>query len=335
MSPPDNALDLTADSPNRRPQAPFRNAKTWTRADFTPQDWTVPVSSAVCDELHAIAGQLTQQTLPLFMLNPDQFDMTATRAMMAQARSMADEGPGVAVVDRLPLDDWDEDQTRAIDWLLACLLCRPVAQTLKGTIFRDIRDAPDAERGTDSAMSQKRLTYHNDNSGNRLLPKFTSLLCLYPSAEGGESEYCSSYTLYNALAEEAPELLERLFQPFYHDRRGLQGNGQPTVSWVPCFAYDGNRLWARFSQMKIKVGYEQAGQDIDNITRATLEAVQSIIPQQELSLRYMMERGQLQIINNREGLHYRADFKDGETPEQRRHLWRLWHRDEGRPTYDG
>ena len=281
MSPPDNALDLTADSPNRRPQAPFRNAKTWTRADFTPQDWTVPVSSAVCDELHAIAGQLTQQTLPLFMLNPDQFDMTATRAMMAQARSMADEGPGVAVVDRLPLDDWDEDQTRAIDWLLACLLC------------------------------------------------------LYPSAEGGESEYCSSYTLYNALAEEAPELLERLFQPFYHDRRGLQGNGQPTVSWVPCFAYDGNRLWARFSQMKIKVGYEQAGQDIDNITRATLEAVQSIIPQQELSLRYMMERGQLQIINNREGLHYRADFKDGETPEQRRHLWRLWHRDEGRPTYDG
>src|SRR5690606_1630015 len=109
-------------------------------------------------------------------------------------------GSGVAVVDRLPLDDWNEDQARAVYWLLASMLCRPAAQTLKGTLIRNIRDMPDAERGTDNAMSQKRLTYHNDNSGNRVLPKFTSLLCLHPSKEGGESEYCSSYTLYNALA---------------------------------------------------------------------------------------------------------------------------------------
>lgn len=335
MSLPNNVLNLSSNTPDLRPSAPFRNVKTWTRADFTPRDWTVPVTVTVKNELHSIVDQLTSQNLPLHMLTPDHFDMPKTRAMMAKARGMADAGPGVAVIDRLPLDDWNEDQTRSIYWLLARLLCRPVAQTMKGTIFRNIRDILDAERGTDNAMSQRQLTYHNDNSGNRVLPKFTSLLCLYPSIEGGESEYCSSYTLYNALAEEAPELLERLFQPFYHDRRGLQANGQPTVSWVPCFAYDGNKLWARFSQMKIKIGHEQAGAEMDNITRAALEAVQSIIPQKRLSLRYMMERGQIQIINNREGLHYRAHFKDGKTLEQKRHLWRLWHRDEGRPVYDG
>ena len=83
-------------------------------------------------------------------------------------------------------------------------------------------------------MSQRRLSYHNDNSGNRVLPKFTSLLCLYPSPQGGESEYCSAYTLYNALAEEAPVLLERLFQPFYHDRRCLTGSATFACSGPCC-----------------------------------------------------------------------------------------------------
>lgn len=335
MSVPEGVLDLASSMADMRPDRPFDNAKTWTRADFTPGDWTVPVTDPVKDELRAVVEQLGQQALPLFMLRPEFFELPATRAMVDTARAQADTGPGVAVIDRLPLDEWDEDQTRAIYWILACLLCRPVAQTLKGTVFRNIADMPDAERGTDNAMSQRRLSYHNDNSGNRILPQFTSLLCLYPSVEGGESEYCSSYTLYNALLEEAPELLERLFQPFFHDRRGLEANGEPTISWVPCFAYDGDRLRARFSQMKIAIGYNQHGTEMDNITKAALEAVQTIIPQKELSLRYLMERGQIQIINNREGLHYRADFKDGDRLEEKRHLWRLWHREEGRPIYDG
>ena len=38
-------------------------------------------------------------------------------------------------------------------------------------------------------------------------------------------------------------------------------------------------------------------------------------------------------LNNREFAHYRSEFKDDET--RKRHLVRLWFREQGRPFYDG
>jgi hypothetical protein len=46
-------------------------------------------------------------------------------------------------------------------------------------------------------------------------------------------------------------------------------------------------------------------------------------------------RGQLQYLDNRRFAHARTPFKDGTTPETRRHLIRLWNRDEGRRSFHG
>jgi Taurine catabolism dioxygenase TauD, TfdA family len=52
-----------------------------------------------------------------------------------------------------------------------------------------------------------------------------------------------------------------------------------------------------------------------------------------LWMEFTIERGQLQYLNNREFAHYRSEFKDDET--RKRHLIRLWFREQGRPFYDG
>ena len=46
-----------------------------------------------------------------------------------------------------------------------------------------------------------------------------------------------------------------------------------------------------------------------------------------------MERGQLQLLNNLEFVHYRSAFTDDE--RHKRHLVRLWIRDRGRRGFDG
>ena len=334
MPSPDNALDLTIGQQVPRPQQPFKNPKAWARADISPADWTVTLGAAALAEIDAVAKSLRQQNLPLYMLKPEQFALTATAKHMQEARRRAYDGIGFAVVDRLPLDEWTLDEAKAIEWLLLNLVSPPVAQQADGPIFRDIKETENRSK-YNQGLTQDRLTFHTDNSGNRNLPNFSTLMCLHKAEEGGLSEYCTIYSLYNAMLKDAPEQLNRLFQPFYHNRQDIQIPGEPDVSWAPAIGYDGERLLSRYSLNKIPSGYQRAGAELDNLGRDALETAQAIIRKRDLSAKYMLERGQILIFNNREGLHHREGFKNGETVETQRHLLRVWLRDEGRPFFDG
>ena len=329
------ALDLTEKVAAARPATSFSNAKVWRRADLSPTDWTVPVTAEVGRELAAVVADLRRQPMPVNLLDPAEFEMDASRAMMAEVTAKVRDGIGFAVVDRLPLDDWEVEETRAVYWLLVSLLSRPVAQEAWGTIFRDIVTNGNAGADYANTPAGKTLFYHTDNSASRLVNDYTSLMCIHGAAEGGASEYATMYNLYNAMAEEAPDLLDRLFEPFYHHRQGIEPKGDPKISWAPAMAFDGEKLESRFSPNKIASGYTLAGVEMDNAARAALDTACAVIDKKELSALFMMERGQIQIINNREGLHQRREYKDGAVAEQKRHLMRLWLRDRGRRQFDG
>ncbi len=329
-------LDLVAEHPSARPQGPFPAAKAWTRQTLQPTAWTFSVGDAVKRELAVVVAKLRQQNLPYPMLEPAYFELDASRALMAKAKQVVRDGHGFVILDAFDLDGWSEDETKSVYWLLGKLLSRPVAQDAKGMMFRHIRYMGEDEKGgAERSMTTKRLAYHNDNSGNRDVPQYQTLLCLHAAEEGGFSEYCSMYSLYNAMAADAPVELERLFQPFYHNRFGIQGDRQAVAIRAPALAFDGKKLFGRYSINKITGGYREAGVSMDNESMAALETVISIIPARKLSAQYLLRRGQMSIINNREGFHHREAFKNGAGQEQQRHLVRIWYREEGSPLFDG
>lgn len=334
----EQVLDLTeSEITGLRPQAAFDNTKTWTRADISAEDWNVTVNAAAARELEAAVALIRKQVLPVYMLDPRDFEFTACHAMMAEARRKIDDAHGFAVIDRLPLDDWTEDEGRAVYWLLARSFSNPVAQNAYGQIFREIRDEgiPSAMPVVDGALTQSGLNFHQDNSGNRNMPNYTGLLSLHKAKDGGMSEYCTLYSLYNAMLEDAPVQLDRLFEPFYHDRLNIQSPGEVAVLRAPALRYDGKKLTGRYSTTKIPAGYKKAGEEMDNLSRDALMTAMAVIGERKLSAEYMLERGQIVFINNREGLHHRANYSDGDTVEEKRHLVRLWFRNEGRPFFDG
>jgi len=332
----DIALDLSKGQRIARPKRPFKNAKTWKRTDLKPSDWTVKLGKASLKELDSIVNELRRQTLPVHMLRPELFKMTATRAHMKDARKRAYNGIGFAIVDRLPLDDWSLDEAKAIQWLILSTISQPVAQEASGQIFRDILETPASQRSIyNTGLTEKRLTFHTDNSGNRKVPNFTSLMAVYAAEEGGLSEYCTVYSLYNAMRKDAPEQLERLFQPFFHNRQDIQIQGEPDVIWAPAIGYDGKKLLSRISFNKIPSGYARIGKKLDNLGHDALESIYATIRKHDLSAKYMLERGHVLIFNNREGLHHREGFRNGKTVDKQRHLIRMWLRDEGRPFFDG
>jgi hypothetical protein len=287
-------------------------------------------------EAQAVVDRLRREQLPVCMLRPRMFNLEACSAAMAQVRERLERGIGMAVLERLPVERWSEYELRALYWLLGSLLSQPVAQEANGLIFRDILDeGEDHEFGNALAVTNRVLNFHTDNSGNRARPDYISLMCLRRALHGGESQYCSVYGVYNALADQAPEALERLFHPFLHDRQGIQPEREPELLRAPALEWDGERLRGRFSLNKISQGYRKAGIEMDAAAHAALDALVSCIEHEQLSCQFMIEPGQVQYINNLEGLHHRSNYQDGSEPQQRRHMVRMWYRNAGSAFFEG
>ena len=109
------------------------------------------------------------------------------------------------------------------------------------------------------------------------------------------------------------------------------------VAWAPVFSRDGaGRLRARANASLIRKGYAVAGVGMDEETRRAVEALEEVVSDEDLRFELPLARGQLQYLENRRVAHYRSAFTDdGRDPAAKRLLVRMWHRDEGLPTYDG
>jgi alpha-ketoglutarate-dependent taurine dioxygenase len=85
----------------------------------------------------------------------------------------------------------------------------------------------------------------------------------------------------------------------------------------------------------IETGAELAGESLDDEARESLTAMRTLLDSPELWVEFTIERGQVQFINNRQFAHSRTDFTDAPEPHLKRHMIRLWTREEGRRTFHG
>jgi alpha-ketoglutarate-dependent taurine dioxygenase len=311
--------------------------QAWTRETIAPADWTVTLPEAARRELLAVRDELRRAPVPTFLLDPQDFALDACRAAMAGVRRATRIGPMFAVLDRLPIDALSRDEAIALYWLLSSLLARPVAQKLNGQMFYDVLDTGAKLKpgsGIRPTVTNVDLRFHNDNSYNETPPDYVCLLCLHPAMQGGVSQVMSVATIHDALQRRHPELMARLYRPFWYDRHAEHQPGEPSTFAAPIFerGADGT-IKARLALSEIRAGYELRGERLDDETAAALAAVQSVFDEPALHVELGFEAGQIQYVNNRATGHARTEFADFPEPERKRHLVRLWLRDSGRRGY--
>jgi hypothetical protein len=310
----------------------------WTRDTLPTDSWLVRVTPACLAELRAILGELRRSPLPLFMLDPRDYEMRACAEMMAQVHELIHNGPMFAVVDRLMVEEMAHEEATALYWLLASVLSRPVAQKLNGQMLFDVRDTGakmSPGSGVRPTVTNVDLRFHNDNSYNDSPPDVVCLFCLHPAMRGGKSQLLSVETVHNALLADYPDLLPRLYRPFWYDRHAEHDPGERRVYAAPIFEYDGERLRARLALAEIRDGYTLREESMDDETAAALDAVQEIFDRPQLRIELDFQPGQIQFLNNRATGHARTEFVDHPQPERQRHLVRLWLRDHGPRSYRG
>jgi len=312
--------------------------QAWTRDTLRQEDWLMPLPADCLAELRAALVKHRDNRLPMFLLDPKDFALDSCRAFMQRVKDRVDNGVMFAVIDRLPIDEMNREEATNLYWLLCSLLARPVAQRFDGTMTFDVRDTgakmvPGS--GIRPTVTNVDLTFHNDNSYNETMPEYVTLFCLSQALSGGVSRVMSMYTVHNALMERHANLLPRLYGNFWFDRHAEHEPGEVKYQGAPVFAYEDGELKVRIAHREIEGGYALRGEALDETGRAALAAVKEVFDTPELRAELTFKPGQIQIVNNRRTGHARTDFIDGERPDQKRHLVRLWLRDNGQRGYRG
>jgi hypothetical protein len=127
-------LDLHHDAPVAMLDHEVTDRRAWTRDSVSAAEWTVPLPAAALAELRGLAASLARQPLPVLVLSPEDFTLPACRAALARVKTILDDGIGVGLLDRLPLDDLSADAATAAHWVLGQLLAPPVAQKWDGSM---------------------------------------------------------------------------------------------------------------------------------------------------------------------------------------------------------
>jgi len=89
------------------------------------------------------------------------------------------------------------------------------------------------------------------------------------------------------------------------------------------------------SQQLIAEDYRIRGEAPDALLEAALTRLVELFARPDLQYQYVMQPGQIQIVNNCIIGHARGEFQDHDDPDERRHLVRLWLRDRGGVGYEG
>jgi alpha-ketoglutarate-dependent taurine dioxygenase len=313
-----------------------RGRRAWLRSTISASDWTVPFPKAAVDELEQALRQLRRDPLPLLLLSPARFALSACAAVMAAVGRKLRRSIGLAVIDRIPVERYSVDESRALYWLLASLLGRPVAQKWEGTMIYDVKDTGKAlAYGVRRSVTNLELQFHTDAPWLALPPEHVGLLCLNPAREGGVSQVVSLVTVHNELRRRHPDLLPRLYRPFPWDRQAEHGPSDDKVAWQPVFHADGRDLVARSNETLIVNAEALTDAPLDREGRESLAAMRAIADSPELRVEFTIEKGQIQYLDNLSVAHSRTAFKDADEPPLKRHLIRVWNRSEGRQTFHG
>jgi len=307
------------EAPLRRPLV---SAAAWRGPEMAARtDWIVRLGPDDVGELEQACAAVRARGLALGDVRREDFPL---RALGERVRGWAHElldGPGFLLVRGLPVERWDDETSALAYWGLGQHLGTPGAQNPEGELLGHVVDT-----GEDAANPfVRRYRTAGDIRWHCDLADAVGLLCLRTARHGGASRIVSSVSVYNALLQQRPDLVERLYEPFLLDTRDEEGRGgAPWVPVPPC-RFAGGRLRTFWHGDYFRsVERHRAAPRFTAAERELLDLYEAIAGSPDLYLDMEFERGDVQLLSNHFVLHARTAYEDHAEPARRRHLLRLW-----------
>ena len=271
------------------------------------------------DAIHSVEEQLPS-LVPLMQTAKDEL---ATR--------------GFLLLRGLPVREFSDQESATLYWAIGKLLGRGTTQNAAAEFLCSVTDRGvkfGYSRGTNEQnargyQSRADLNFHCDPTD------VVALLCLRKALSGGMSAIVSSETIYNIIAEEAPQHLPILTRGFPYDRKNENfSTEEPITTRIPVFKRQGDRMSCRYARSYINGAAEKLAEPLTAEEVAALDYFDTVARRSDIVLHMAFEPGDIQLVNNFTTLHGRTSYVDHPNPEQRRFLYRLWLMLDGQP-WDG
>src|SRR5258708_6139057 len=248
-------------------KAAIGGPRVWSGSDFSgPSDYWYYLCPETLAELDRALQQIRRAGKTIFSLTVQDFPLPSFENDAEALREELQFGSGFVIVKGLPIERYSEEEACMIYWGLGTHLGRPIPQKVQGGLLYSVRDEGynlERDYGTAGVRTSKTTTgfnYHTDSPSMLAghTPDIVCLLALQTAKSGGKSAILSANTVHNAILEERPEHLDRLYAPYHMDRRAELPPGEPPTLPVPVFAYDG-QLAVRYLRFYITKGAAVAG----------------------------------------------------------------------------
>jgi hypothetical protein len=314
------------------PKSPVIDPGLWEAADFAgPEEWTLQLESATLAELDAALRRIGAAAADPQTLVREDFPLPSFTTQAAAIRRQLWRGRGFVVLRGLPADRYNDEEMRTLYWGICTHLGVIVPQTVRGDRLYSVRDEGyDMARdygtaGVRTSKTRAAIDFHTDSPARLAghTPDVVGLLVLRPARAGGESALVSGPAVHNVILRERPDLLDRLYEPFWMDRRIELPPGEAPVVQAPVFAFR-ETLQVRFLRLYIEKGHEMAGMPLTEQEVAALNYLGEVARRPALTVAMDLQRGDIQLLNNIFLLHSREQYEDHPEPERKRHYVRIW-----------
>ena len=302
----------------------------WQAAGLGPvQNWSYSLTQRDQDDIVAAVAAFRKTGLPRVDVARENFPVGQFAGTLNDVHNELKDGRGMVMLQNFPIDRLDLEGN-AIGFMgIGVHLGDRMVQNRHGHVLGHVKDLGLDYTGEGRAYNTRaNLRFHADSCD------YVALLCLQVSKSGGESRVVSSVTVYNEMLKRRPDLTKVLTEDFYRamgvDR---DKDSQPWYT-QPIFMFDHGYFNA--AAVGVSIDKAQKIPGVPPLTAAQKEAVQfyrDLVD--ELAADIPFRPGDVQILNNFVMLHSRREYEDWPEENRRRHLLRLWIRDDGaRPIRD-
>jgi hypothetical protein len=300
----------------RIPATPIEAPAAWRgKAMRESAEWIVALTPADIADLHAAQRFADAAGKPMGEMTQGDFPLPTLGPRIRQWRDIVHRGRGFILIRGVPVGAWTPAQAERFFWCLGLHLGIPGAQNPQNDLLGHVRDQRTGE-DVRYYRTNKALAVHTDTAD------MVGLLCLQSAKEGGLSRIASSVAVFNELLCRRPDLVPRLFEPFWFDTKGE--GGMRAMAIAPCRYADGvlRTFW--------QSDYYRSVQKLEHVPRLTrvetelLDEYDAIANAPEFHLDMELRPGDVQLLSNHTVLHARTAFEDWPEAERRRHLLRLW-----------
>jgi len=314
----------------------------WDNTDIAQRfTWTYELTPSDLDELSHALQHFKSLNKPLGYLSQATFPLDKLHEKLREISRDVHDGFGFKVVRGLPVDSLSRQDVLAMYAGLAAHVAsvrgrqdhrwdgRPADVVLNH--IKDLRDEVDGSVIGAPAYTNDKQVFHTDAG------EVVALLCLEEAAEGGQSLVSSSWRVYNEIAATRPDLVATLARGWPTEVFEGQGDGK---GWVdrPLLFYQprtGEGEGGKKERMVIQYARRTftgflglpRSPHIPPISEAQAEALDALhFLAERFALKLDFRKGDVQFVNNLSVFHAREGFRD--QGGKRRHLVRLWLRDE-------